>query len=240
MLKLIGLIISLFMIEASAADKVKLISFPKASETKVIKESIKGYDGVIYTFTGKRAQKVRIMLKTSHKATYFNFLPAGSYNAIFNGSLDGNTYTGYLPDSGSYSVQVYMMRSAARRNEVANYSLSLSLTNDPNPPKQTIFPAAPRYYDASAPLPCSTTPSSFDMTCEGIVIRDYTNRSAKFWIRSPMDASYSRARAFSYTNGVFEHGENKKLTVDRKGDESYLNLEGKMFYKIPDAFVLGG
>ena len=41
----------------------------------------------------------------------------------------GNHFLGTLPSDGEYTVQVYLMRNAARRNEVANYELSLRLVN---------------------------------------------------------------------------------------------------------------
>jgi hypothetical protein len=47
---------------------------------------------------------------------------------MFNGSTAGNQYEGSLPKSGDYKVRVYMMRSAARRNEVANFRLEMIIT----------------------------------------------------------------------------------------------------------------
>ncbi len=40
---------------------------------------------------------------------------------------DLNIFDGTLPMSGEYTVSVYMMRSAARRNEVSNYMLAISV-----------------------------------------------------------------------------------------------------------------
>ena len=40
----------------------------------------------------------------------------------------GNHFLGPLPADGEYTVQVYLMRNAARRKEVANYRLSLNLS----------------------------------------------------------------------------------------------------------------
>jgi hypothetical protein len=44
---------------------------------------------------------------------------------MFIGSTSGNQYEGVLPASGDYKVRVYLMRSAARRDEVANYRLEM-------------------------------------------------------------------------------------------------------------------
>ena len=68
-----------------------------------------------------------VKLATKHGANYFNVLPPGSNDvAIFIGQNEGNEWTGVLPSDGEYKVRVYLMRSAARRNEVANYTLKVS------------------------------------------------------------------------------------------------------------------
>ena len=44
---------------------------------------------------------------------------------MFNGSVSQNQYEGTLPANGDYKIRVYMMRSAARRDEVAHYRLEM-------------------------------------------------------------------------------------------------------------------
>ena len=44
---------------------------------------------------------------------------------MFIGSTSGNQFEGSLPASGDYKLRVYMMRSAARRDEVAKYRLEM-------------------------------------------------------------------------------------------------------------------
>ena len=44
---------------------------------------------------------------------------------MFVGSTSGNQFEGRLPASGDYKVRVYLMRSAARRDEIANYRLEM-------------------------------------------------------------------------------------------------------------------
>jgi hypothetical protein len=69
---------------------------------------------------------MNVSLATKHGATYFNILAPGQNEvAMFNGSISQNQYEGTLPASGDYKIRVYMMRSAARRNEVAHYRLEM-------------------------------------------------------------------------------------------------------------------
>ncbi len=69
---------------------------------------------------------MNVSMATDNNANYFNILaPGESEVAIFNGSMADNQFEGVLPKSGDYKVRVYLMRSAARRNEVGNYRLEM-------------------------------------------------------------------------------------------------------------------
>ena len=46
---------------------------------------------------------------------------------MFVSSSAGNQFEGRLPASGDYKVRVYLMRSAARRDEIANDRLEMSI-----------------------------------------------------------------------------------------------------------------
>ncbi len=61
-------------------------------------------------------------------ANAFNIIAPGKENeALFVGSSAGNQFEGRLPASGDYKVCVYLMRSAARRDEIANDRLEMSI-----------------------------------------------------------------------------------------------------------------
>jgi hypothetical protein len=71
-----------------------------------------------------------VTLTTESTATYFNILAPGETEvAFFIGQTAGSSYAGRLPDSGDYTLRVYQMRSAARRGEVARYSLDVEITS---------------------------------------------------------------------------------------------------------------
>ena len=46
---------------------------------------------------------------------------------MFIGTSQGNRYEGILPTDGEYTVQVFLMRNAAHRNEKANYTLEIGI-----------------------------------------------------------------------------------------------------------------
>ncbi|KEO51622.1 SH3 domain-containing protein [Thioclava pacifica] len=114
------------------------VHFAAGADHAVLKDRIKGYDSVIYTIGAEAGQSIDIKLSTRHTATYFNLYGPGSGpgdQAIMNSQFtpELNHYTGTLPASGVYKVSVYMMRSAARRDEVANYEIRVGITGQAGP-----------------------------------------------------------------------------------------------------------
>ena len=113
----------------------------------VIHGKITGREPVDYVLKAGKGLYMNVSMATDNGANYFNILAPGENGiAIFNGSSAENQYEGLLPKSGSpecaaenkyegllpksgdYKIRVYMIRSAARRNEVANYRLEMIIT----------------------------------------------------------------------------------------------------------------
>ncbi|MGK5032883.1 hypothetical protein [Janthinobacterium sp. DSP2-3-3] len=92
-----------------------------------VKGKIKGYATAEYTLTGKAGQTFSVKLKTNQPSNYFNIRQQGQEEALFIGSTSGNSFQAKLPADGEYTVQVYLMRNAARRNAVAMYTLDIGL-----------------------------------------------------------------------------------------------------------------
>ena len=117
---------------ADAADGIvsKPLQFAKGTSSATVKDSIKGGQTVDYTLPAKAGQTMSVALKTSNASNYFNVLPPGSKDvAIFIGSNEGNEWTGALPADGEYTIRLYLMRSAARRKETANYTLTVGIAD---------------------------------------------------------------------------------------------------------------
>lgn len=104
-------------------EKVELTG----TATHSVKGKIKGYGTAEYTLTGKAGQTLIVKLKTNQTSNYFNVRQAGKDEALFIGSSGGNNYQAKLQADGEYTIQVYLMRNAARRNAVASYSLEIAL-----------------------------------------------------------------------------------------------------------------
>ena len=102
------------------------VFFAPGTTSDVIEDSIKGYEIVDYVLAAKKGQYMNVSLATDNSSNYFNILaPHEDMVAMFNSSMSENQFEGTLPETGEYKIRVYLMRSAARRNEVANYRLEM-------------------------------------------------------------------------------------------------------------------
>lgn len=115
---------------AAAQDGIRTerIRFEPGATSAVVQGSITGYEIVDYLIGAVAGQYAQISMQTDNLASYFNILPPGEDEvAMFIGSISGNQYEGTLTTSGEFKLRVYMMRSAARRDEVANYRLEVTI-----------------------------------------------------------------------------------------------------------------
>ncbi|MCC7646570.1 Inhibitor of g-type lysozyme precursor [compost metagenome] len=118
-----------FTTPAWSADPVhkETVELTAGKTVHSVKGKIKGYATAEYKVTGKAGQTLSVKLKTNQPSNYFNIRQPGQDEALFIGSSGGNSYQAKLPADGEYTVQVYLMRNAARRNAVASYSLEMGL-----------------------------------------------------------------------------------------------------------------
>ena len=118
-----------FATPAWSADPVhkETVALTAGTSAHSVKGKIQGYATAEYTVAGKAGQTLSVKLKTNQPSNYFNIRQAGRDDALFTGSSSGNSYQAKLPADGAYTVQVYLMRNAARRNAVATYTLDIGL-----------------------------------------------------------------------------------------------------------------
>jgi hypothetical protein len=230
---------------ALAADAVESrpVRFEKGGSSATIKGSLKGYKVIDYKLVAKAGQTMRVTLKTSNLSNYFNVLPPGSKDvAIFVGSTNGNEWTGSLSDDGEYSIRVYLMRSAARRSETANYTLTISVTG--------IAAAAPALgaapsgdakvkgtpFHATGQVPCSmgSAPQG-SAQCDFGVIRGEPG-NAKVHVTPP--GGFERVLTFVAGKVTADSGTTVKVT--KNGDVWSVDVNDYEHYRIPEAVISGG
>ena len=123
--------LALFALTVHAADGIRKenVQFSKGASQSLIKARIKGDETVDYVLRAKAGQTMTVNFKTSNRMAYFNLLPPDSDQALFVGAneADGSRFSVELPKDGEYTIRVYLIRAAARRNETANYTLNVTI-----------------------------------------------------------------------------------------------------------------
>jgi hypothetical protein len=219
--------------------KVEAIQFARGSASATLKGSIKGYQSIDYTLRARAGQTMSVTLATSNGSNYFNVLPPGSNDeALFVGSTDGNKWAGALPADGEYKLRVYLMRNAARRNEVANYTLTVGITGAPKAVGLGKAPASDAkvkgtQYHAIGPLPCQMG-NDKPIECEFGVIRGKPG-NAEVHITPP--GGLKRLITFS---GDRVTAPGAKLKAAKHGDTWSIEINDYEHYQIPEAVIVGG
>lgn len=101
------------------------VRFPRGASGTTINDSITGYQAVNYRVGVSAGQRMSVQLDGSNASNYFNITGPGASEALFNSSISGNSTSFVIPSSGNYTISVYLMRNAARRNETSSYALTL-------------------------------------------------------------------------------------------------------------------
>ncbi|WP_428696511.1 SH3 domain-containing protein [Stappia sp.] len=167
---------------AAAQDvRSERLRFAPGTNGAQVEGRISGFESVDYVLGARAGQRLDVALQSRNRFAYFNVLAPGSDRAIFIGSRDGARFDAALPASGDYRIRVYLMRNAARRNERARYSLSVSVEGRPaERPRRP----APDYADGLA-----GGPDFWEVT--GVGGRDYLNVRTGPGTRNPVIARLS-------------------------------------------------
>lgn len=251
-LPLIAIAIALAIVAPAGAHarndiRIERIRFERGASSAVVEGSITGAETVDYVLGARKGQSANISMATDNGANYFNLLAPGETEvAMFNGSVGENQFEGVLPESGDYKIRVYLMRSAARRNEKASYRLETIVTGAGGETGKAHGGASPHdalvpgtSYHATGSVPCSMGQGQPKGSCPFGVTRE-GGGSGIVTITKPD----GRTRAIFFENGRatgcdasqadpggFQASREEDLNIVRIGDERY---------EIPDAVVSGG
>ncbi|MEB3293214.1 MAG: hypothetical protein VKJ24_08630 [Synechococcales bacterium] len=219
------------------------VQFEPGTSRAFVEGSIVGYEIVDYVVNAREGQYMNVSMATDNGGSYFNILEPGETEvAMFNGSTSQNQYEGILPESGDYKVRVYMMRSAARRNEVANYRLEIIITdargNSSGDRYQRDALVEGTNYNATGDIPCAMTESQPMRSCSFGVTRQ--GNGTAFVTVTKLDG---RTRTLFFENGEFtgydmSQADPGNFSSQRRGDLSVVYI-GTERYEVPDAVIFG-
>ncbi|WP_428356953.1 hypothetical protein [Methyloprofundus sp.] len=234
---------SLWTLPANASEP-KPVHFAKGASSATLEGLLKGDQTINYTLRAKAGQNMSVMLKTSNPSSYFNVLPPGSKGgAIFVGSMSGNDWTGTLVSDGDYTIRVYLMRNAARRNETAKYALTFGITGAPaaakaleSAPASTDTKVKGTPYHATGQVSCSMGDAPRGtVQCDFGVIR---GKSGNAQVHVTPPGGLERVLTFEAKKVVSEGSATVKSS--KSGDLWLIEVNDYEHYQIPDAVISGG
>lgn len=213
----------------------KKVSFPKGKSSTVLASSVKGYTTIDYVINAKASQILNVKLTTNKDSNYFNILPPGSNDtAIYNSSINGNSYSGVLEKNGDYKIRVYLQRSDARRNVTANFKLSISITGNSS-----------KNYDAKVP--------GTNYNATGVIDSYYGDAGTKFESKfGVIRTNYKKAtihlmmpnkneRIVNFEEGEWKCTSPKCMVNYTRGNGFWrLTINEMEVYIIPDEIITGG
>ena len=217
------------------------VRFEKGESRASLKGELLGDEVVDYALRASAGQGMRVSLDASHLAACFNVLPPGSEEALFIGSTSGNRFEGTLPADGVYRVRVYLMRSAARRNEKATYALEIGVTSKAGGALEArAADRPPGRYDASGDVRCAAGGAALDRWCAFRVVRDLPRHAADVWIARPGTASAPIWRFLRFEGGAFRTEGPGAIEARRQDDDWEVRVGATEAYLVPDALLHGG
>ncbi|VUT06398.1 DNA breaking-rejoining protein [Klebsiella spallanzanii] len=117
-------------VSSMASDKINsnAVHFDKGSSGTIIKSTVIGGDVNDYTLVAKAGQTMHVSMTSQWPHPYFNVIAPGN-NAIYNGSLSGDTFEQRLTAGGKYTVRVYQMGGARDEGKTSAYALTFKITD---------------------------------------------------------------------------------------------------------------
>lgn len=228
-------------------DKIRQerVQFQPGESSTIVEDSITGYETIDYVLNAREGQYMNVSMATDNSANYFNILAPGENEvAMFNGSMAENQYEGTLPKSGDYKIRVYMMRSAARREEVANYRLEMIITeagssSSTSGSNEDDALVEGTNYNATGEIPCSITTGQPTGSCPFGVTRE-GNGTGIVTVTKPDGSTraifFENGEATGYDVNQTDSGE---FSFEKQGDLSVIRI-GEERYEIPEAVIFGG
>jgi len=212
------------------------VQFKRGTSSTTIKGDIKGYGTIDYLLNARVGQTMTVTMTTDNGANYFNILPPDTqFEAIYVGSTGGNEYEGRPDLDGDWKIRVYMMRSAARRKEVANYT-----RRSASPAPQThLQRARPTILDRSSGMLAATWAApSGALRCsqQRIRSRSYAHPTEPLCISLNRMATALESSILKTVSGQPTRRQKLKLA----SSHMWVLIVEEETYEIPDAVLTGG
>lgn len=237
------------------ADEVRTerVQFAQGASSTTIKGQVTGYNSVQYLVGAKAGQTMTVTLKSDSGGNEFHvYAPSvkpGEGTAMDVGSGDPQSFEGTLPADGDYTIQVYLVRAMARREETANYTVTISITGGEarSPAKAGAVAAASAdakvegtEFSATGTIPCSRYEGQPMNQCKFGVVREGNGNGhiAVTWFDGGKRVIFFEDNTpVRYDESEADGGAN--MAVDKQADLYSVRI-GDMRFEFPEAVMTGG
>lgn len=128
------LLLTIFLTSSFAEEtRTETVTFAKGYDSAVVTGKITAEESVLYELNAREGQFLTVSLRPDNKSANFNIYIPGKgpgEDALFASAAGGTEYTGQLYKSGVHTVSVFLVRSAARRGEAANFDIAFRISDE--------------------------------------------------------------------------------------------------------------
>ena len=130
--RILAAAIGLTLASAATAQTTAEVKFAPGNFGTMVSGTIIGDEYIDYQLGAQAGQEMFVDLTVTDSngsgTVYFNILPPGSDGvAIYNSSMEGNTTTVDLPESGTYAIRVYHMGNDEDTGKTSGFNIDLSI-----------------------------------------------------------------------------------------------------------------
>lgn len=110
-----------------AADREVTVSFAPGTSSAGYRDSATGYDMVSYSLDARAGQTLSIRFEASLGSCEFAVQSPDGQGNLTDSLADPNAFTATLGQTGTYRVNVFLMRATARRGLTCRYAIDFEI-----------------------------------------------------------------------------------------------------------------
>jgi hypothetical protein len=218
--------------------RVETVTLDNGEISRTFQGTLRGREYIDFQIAAGAGQRLGVTLKRGNAMNYFKNMAPGANEALLIGSTSGHQARRILAADGVYTIRLYLMRAAARRNEHSDYELNIALDGKSllplSPTKDALVLGTP--YHATATISCQRG-EALPARCDANVICRGQGGTGTVVVVWP--GGFKRNLLFVKLQPMASDSR-EAMTYTRQGDVTAVSLGKGERFEIPDALVAGG
>ncbi len=233
---------------ATQATEVRTVQvhFAHGTSAATLSGHVAGHEAVHYLLGLRAGQMLRVQLQGGDAVSFNVFKPGhvpGRDGALYIGEQGGPQMAVRTAHDGTYLIQVFLNRAAARRGERANYRIEVAATGGTAaaPARANDATVAGTGFHATGQIPCAREQGQPMASCRYGVERTRGRGNGQVTINWPGGGT----RVIYFEDGTpvrYDQSQadgDARMTVGRQGDTFHIRI-GHQRFEIPEAVITGG